>query len=286
MSNDFDLVKFIQELLHNSDLRAYFAKDPSAALHEYGLDHLSASDVQQALVVVNNHDEDVDFSRHYGNDGHAPAAHGHESAAEYIQRVFTTNNYTTNHTTVLDQSINQKIDTHGGSFHQNIDNHSVNATGDGSVAAGGDISDSRIVTGDHNTVGDGNVKGDGNVVGQGNHAVTGDSNTTAFGQGSAGSTSVDGPVKIGDGASFNSGSGTTGINNSDHSQDNVGNNSSDHSTDHSNNAWNDSSQHGSHNDSSDHSNHSDYSQDHVGNDLSNHSDHSDHSILDSFNHLV
>ena len=98
---------------------------------------------------------------------------------------YVTNNYIDDRDTTVDNSVNQQIDTHGGNFDQDIDVHSTVASGDGAVAAGGDIDHSTITTGDHNQVGDGNVAGNGNVVGDHNQAVTGDRDTTSFGHGDA-----------------------------------------------------------------------------------------------------
>ena len=287
------LIEFVHELLSSSDLRTWFAQDPHAALDEYGLGHLTTADVNDALVLVED-TQTADFSRSYDFGGkHSSSSDehhdggGHGKGDVQYKDSYVTHDYVSEVRTVIDQSTNQTIDTHGKNFYQDLDNHSVNAIGNGAVATGGDIDGSSVVTGSHNTVGDGNVSGDHNVVGSGNHAVTGDNDTTAFGNGSANSVDVDGPVKVGDGAAFNSGSGTTALDNSDNSKHDVDNNSSDYSQDHVGNHWTDASQHGSNNNSSDHSDNSDHSQDHVGNDLSDHSDHSDHSVVDSFlNHHI
>ncbi|MBN9098881.1 MAG: IniB N-terminal domain-containing protein [Pseudonocardia sp.] len=282
MAEQMTLMQFIHELLTNADFRNWFAAEPQQALTSVGLDHVSPHDVQDALTLVQDDSQSADFSRHYdtgdnhigggdfgsshkgGNEQHhpAPAPQGHESAAEYVNR-YITNNYIDDRHTTVDNSTNQQIDTHGGNFDQNIDVHSVVASGDGAVAAGGDISGSTITTGNGNQVGDGNVKGDGNVVGDHNQAVTGSHNTTSFGSGNATSTDVHGDVNLGDGAAFASG-GSAAVNNSDNSQHDVGNhwtdsstndsfnNSSDHSVDHSNNSSLDLSTHDSGNDNSEH----------------------------------
>ena len=183
------LIEFIRELLgFDSDsiqLRDWFEKDPQAALEHYGLGHLTAEDVHDAMVLVQDNDT-VSFDREYdtgsnsidwtwGKGGFAPVPH--HSAGPEQWREHVTNNHVTNtvddRDTTIDQSVNQQVETHGGDFSQSIDNHSVNATGDGAVAAGDDIKGSTITT------------GDGNVVGNGNQVVSGDGNTTAFGSGSA-----------------------------------------------------------------------------------------------------
>jgi hypothetical protein len=100
------------------------------------------------------------------------------------------------HNTDIDNSVHQRIDTggrdhdrhdgwgddrheRGGDFHQTIDNDPVVASGNHSVASGGDIRDSTITSGNRN------------VVGDHNHAVTGDDNTTAFGSGEANNSNLD-----------------------------------------------------------------------------------------------
>lgn len=249
---DHDLAKFIQAYKHDGDLREWFHKDPHAALRAYGCEHHHPSHVE--TVIANTSTETADFSRDYsGVNGD-----------------------------VFDHSINQAVNTHGGDFSQAVDDHSATASGDHAVAAAGGINGSTIVSGDGNTVGNGNVDGDGNVVGNNNQAVTGDHNTASFGSGAANSTHT-GSVTIGDGGAFNTGSGTTAIDNSDNSLDNVGNDESDHSVSDSNNTHTDSSLHHSYNDTSDHSDNSDHSINHSYNDHSDHSDESDHSVSHSHN---
>ncbi len=291
MAEQMTLMQFIHELLTNADFRTWFAAEPQQALTSVGLDHVSPHDVQDALTLVQDDSQSADFSRHYdtganhigsgqkgGEEHHAaPAPAGHESAAEYVNR-YITNNYIDDRHTTVDNSTNQQIDTHGGNFDQNIDVHSVVASGDGAVAAGGDISGSTITTGNDNQVGDGNVKGNGNVVGDHNQAVTGSHDTTSFGAGNATSTNVHGDVNVGDGGAFASG-GSAAVNNSDNSLHNVGNTSTDNSA------------HGSFNDSSNHSLHDsgnsslDLSTHDSNNDNSEHTsttsvhDESDHSVV-------
>ncbi len=306
MADNISLLEFVRELLSNAGLRDLFAKDPEAALHSRGLDNIDAHDVRDALTLVSDDHQEADFSRHYDTgDNHigggsaaaphfsapehhsAPEPHGHESAAEYVSR-YITNNYVDDRDTIVDHSINQQVDTGGGNFDQDIDVHSVTASGDGAVAAGGDIRDSTVTTGNGNQVGDGNVHGDGNVVGAGNQAVTGNGNTTAFGDGNATSTAVHGDVTVGDGGAFASG-GSASVDNSDNSLHNVGNthvdnsvndsfkDSSDHSVDHSFNTDVNASTHDSFNDNSEHTT------SHSLNDESDNSTHVDNSVDHSFN---
>jgi hypothetical protein len=302
MSDQMTLMEFFQELLTNAGFRGWVAAEPEQALHEVGLSGVSPQDVHDALTLVHDDSQDADFSRNYdtgdngiGGGGHeggaehhsAPAPHGHESAAEYVNR-YITNNYVDDRDTVVDNSTNQQVDTGGGDFDQDIDVHSVTASGDGAVAAGGDIDGSTITTGHDNQVGDGNVKGDGNVVGDGNHAVTGSDNTTSFGSGNATSTDVQGDVNVGDGAAFASG-GSAAVNNSDNSQHDSGNTWTDNST---NDSFKDSSDHSvsdSHNsdlDLSAHDSYNDSSHTDTTTKIHDESDNStvhDHSVHGSFN---
>jgi hypothetical protein len=169
---------------------------------------------------------------------YATPAESHEAAAQYLN-AYVTNNYIDDRDTIVDNSVNQQIDTGGGDFDQDIDIDSTTASGDGAVAAGDDIENSTVTTGDDNQVGNGNVEGDGNVVGTGNQAVTGDHNTTSFGEGDATSTTVGGSVHVGAGGAFGSGGDVT-VDNSDNSVHDSGNTFTDNSI---NDSFNDSSDH-------------------------------------------
>ncbi len=282
------LLDFLKNLLWDEDAREAFADDPQGSLAEAGLGHLTADDVQDALVLINEDNQGADFSRDYNTGGNhiaapsAPVHHdgGDESAVEYINR-YITNNYVDDRDTITDNSINQQIDTGGGDFDQDIDIDSTVASGDGAVAAGDDINGD-VVTGDGNQVGDGNVNGEGNVVGDGNETVNGDGNTTSFGNGDANSTTVGDDLNIGDGGAFASG-GNASVDNSDNSLDNVGNDYSDNSQENVGNDNSDNSLDNVGNDYSDNSDNSDNSAENVGNDYSDHSDNSDNSTEDSFN---
>ncbi|OJY40690.1 hypothetical protein [Pseudonocardia sp. 73-21] len=280
MAESMSLMEFLRQLTSNTGLRDWFTHDPQAALHEYGLDHLSPADVHDALVLVEDN-QTADFSRDYSTShnaihlppppvhhDYATPAESHHAAMQYLNSYVTSNYVDDRHTTV-DNSTNQQIDTHGGDFDQDIDVHSTVASGDGAVAAGGDIRDSTVTTGDHNQVGAGNVSGNGDVVGDRNLAVTGDHDTTAFGSGNAAGTTVGHDLTVGDGGAFASG-GSAAVDNSDHSLHGVGN------------TWTDNSTHGSFNDSSDHSVHDSGN---VGVDASTHdssNDNSEHTTTGSF----
>jgi hypothetical protein len=270
---DMTLLEFLRSLIYNDEARQDFAENPDQALDDAGLGHLSADDVHDALTLMQEDNQEADFSRDYDTGGNEvqiaapePVHHGDgdddgDSAVEYINR-YITNNYTDDRDTITDNSVNQQIDTGGGDFDQDIDVDSTVASGDGAVAAGGDIEDSTITSGDGNTVGDGNVDGEGNtvgdgnvdgegnVVGDGNATVNGDGNTTSFGDGDASSTEIDGNVNVDDGSSFAIGGSSSTDNtdnsvedsfndNSDNSQEDVGNDNSEY-TDNSDNSTEDS----------------------------------------------
>jgi len=195
-----NLLDWILSLLRDPEARADFLNDPNAYASDHGFDHLSSADVYDALCLAS------DDSSSYSNHGtHYPAPrdydHGsHDDGSHYL-RDYITNNYTTieQHNTYVDDSVHQNIDTGGGDFHQVIDNDPVIASGDGAVAAGGDIKDSTVTT------------GSGNVVGNDNQAVTGDHNTTAFGSGDATNANL-GHTSIGDGGSLSLGGDAYGSN--------------------------------------------------------------------------
>ena len=223
------LIQFILDLLRDPEKLEEFKDDPKGAMSACGLSAVSPEQVHDALVMAQDND-DVSFDREYHTGGNhtggnhvaganvppppPPASHGdHDAGVKYLDK-YITNNYVTNNIddrdTIIDNSVNQNIDTGGGDFDQRIDNHSVNATGDGAVAAGGDIEDSTITT------------GNGNAVGEGNQVINGDDNTTAFGEGSSAVRDVS--VKDGGAFSVNGdasgNSSTNNSNNKTHTEDN------------------------------------------------------------------
>ncbi|MHA6797173.1 IniB N-terminal domain-containing protein [Pseudonocardia bannensis] len=243
MAEQLSLLEFILHLINNDDAREQFNEDPYAELADHGLEDLSAEDVYDALVLIEDN-QTASFDRDYNtgsnhvhlppppaHHGHHDGAESHKAGVEYLSR-YITNNYVDDRDTIVDNSVNQQIDTNGGDFYQDIDTDVVVASGDGAVAAGDDIEGSTITT------------GDGNVVGNGNNVVNGDDNTTAFGNGNATSTEVGGDVNLGDGAAFASGGNAT-VDNTDNSTNDSYNNESDNSindsfNDYSDNSTNDS----------------------------------------------
>jgi hypothetical protein len=273
------LLEFLRSLIFNDEARQDFAEDPEGALDAAGLGHLSADDVHDALLLMQEDNQDADFSRDYETGGNeinvaapAPVEHhddgGSESAVEYINK-YITNNYIDDRDTTVDNSVNQQIDTGGGDFDQNIDIDSTVASGDGAVAAGDDIEDSTVVTGEGNTVGDGNVTGDGNITGDGNQAVIGDGNTSSFGDGDAVSADINGDVNVDDGSSFAIG-GSSSVDSSDHSTNDSFNDNSDNSVE------------DSYNTSSEYTDNSDNSTNDSFNSDSEYSDYSDNSDDDTY----
>jgi hypothetical protein len=217
MAEHMSLLEFLQELMSNRQARDWFANEPDAALTHYGLENLSPTDVHDA-VVLSQDTQTADFDREY-NTGHnatfAPpppvASHhaggDHEAAVDYLNQYITNASVNDQHT-IADHPANHQVDRyHGGDFDQDIDVHTVDASGDGAVAAGHDITNSTIVPGDDNQIGAGNLHGNDNVVGTGDHVISGDGNTTAFGNGAATSASFDnatvsrgGAISVGGGA--------------------------------------------------------------------------------------
>ena len=200
MTSSTSLIDLLLNLLRDPQALAAYQEDPQGFLSSCG--NVSPADVHDALLLLQD-SQDADFSRDYntgGNDvagAHIPApspAHDgesdHEAAVRYLN-TYITNNNIDDRDTIVDNSVNQQVDTHGGDFDQDIDVHSTVASGDGAVAAGGDIEDSTIVSGDDNQVGDGNVRGNDNVVGDNNDVISGDDNTAAFGDGDANSASFE-----------------------------------------------------------------------------------------------
>ncbi|TWF77643.1 hypothetical protein FHX44_113556 [Pseudonocardia hierapolitana] len=247
-----NLLELLLNLLR--DPSAY-REDPEGFLASCG--DVSPEDIREALVLLQDR-QDADFSREYntgGNHVHVPppppapapepGESNQEAAIRYLD-TYVTNNYITNEgDTITDNSINQQIDTGGGDFDQDIDVDSVVASGDGSVAAGDDIEDSDITTGDDNIVGDDNVDGDDNtsIDGDDNEVVDGDDNTVGFGEGDTSSTEIDGDVSVDDGSSL-AVDGSSAVDNSNREDNDTAVDASDNSTNDSGNTtadWQDTS---------------------------------------------
>ena len=202
MATTTSLLDWILSLLRDPNQQAAFQADPQGYASEHGFSNLSAADVHDALCLAGDNQSqsyrgDHDAHVHYPPPQHYE--HG-ESGAHYL-RSYITNNYTSidERSTNIDNSVHERVDTHGGDFSQSIHNDPVIASGDHAVAAGHDIRDSTLTT------------GNGNVVGDNNQAVTGDHNTTAFGSGAATNADLS-HASFGDGAAPSIGGNADGHN--------------------------------------------------------------------------
>ncbi len=188
-----NLIELILRLLKDPAALAEFQENPDAVLAACGASDVSAEDVHDALVLANDDDDDNNGGHH--NHHVPPPPHprpgesDHDATVRYIKE-YVTNNYVDDRDTSVDNSVNQQIDTGGGDLDQDIRTSSSTASGDGAVAAGGDIRNSTVTSGDGNQIGENNIRGDGNVQGEGNDVVSGDHNTTAFGSGAANSADI------------------------------------------------------------------------------------------------
>jgi hypothetical protein len=275
------LLDFILSLLSDSEAAAEFYADPDGALKSAGLGDVCGDDVHSVLPLVldyapvsvkhdgggRDHDKDhkdydrddkdhkdydrdhkdhKDYDRdHHGKDYDKDRDHDdHDGAVKEIHNIL--NNYTYNvddRDTYVDQSVNQDIWAKGD-VKQYFDNDSVIASGDGAVAAGGDVEG--VITGDGNVVGDGNVTGDRNIVGDENEVgntdiedsfntdnsvdVSGDGNAVGEGN-TVDNSEVEVDVEVED--SFNTDNSDNSINDSfddnDLSTDNSDNSTTDNS---------------------------------------------------------
>ena len=222
MAESLSILEFLQKMIDDVDLRHWFGENPQAALDYHGLKDVAPEDVRDAIVLADD-SQTADFSRNYDNDFHAtlPAAYaaahsgggggsgaGHKEAVEHLSR-FVSNNFVDDRDTVVDDSVNQQIRTGGGDVEQDIETRSTTASGDGAVAADGDVRDSLVTSGDDNQIGTGNMRGDSNIQGDDNEVVQGDDNTTAFGTGAATSAEL-GDVDVSGGGALSVAGAATG----------------------------------------------------------------------------
>ncbi len=209
MDSARNLIDLIARLLKDPAALAEFQQNPDAVLAACGASNVSPADVHDALVLADDKD-DPDPDPKHDNDGHhshhvpppphpEPGESAHDAAVRYIKE-YVTNNYVDDRDTNIDNSVNQQIHTDGGDVDQLIRTTSSTASGDGAVAAAGNVDGSTVTTGHNNQVGEGNIRGDGNVQGDHNDAVSGDHNTTAFGSGAANSADIDHASVSGGGA--------------------------------------------------------------------------------------
>ena len=189
-----NLIELILRLLKDPAALAEFQENPDAVLAACGASDVSAEDVHDALVLASDDDDDNNNGGHHNHHvppppHPRPGESDHDATVRYIKE-YVTNNYVDDRDTSVDNSVNQQIDTGGGDLDQDIRTSSSTASGDGAVAAGGDIRNSTVTSGDGNQIGENNIRGDGNVQGEGNDVVSGDHNTTAFGSGAANSADI------------------------------------------------------------------------------------------------
>lgn len=200
MATTTSLLDWILSLLRDPAQQAAFQADPASYASDHGFADVSAADVHDALCLAGDNQSQNYRGEHDGNVHYPPPHHYEhgESATHYLNS-YITNNYTAidERSTNIDNSVHEHVDTHGGDFSQNIHNDPVIASGDGAVAAGHDIRDATVTTGDRN------------VVGDNNHTVTGNDNTTAFGSGAATHADLS-RASFGDGAAASIGGNADG----------------------------------------------------------------------------
>src|SRR5882757_8702065 len=248
MATSTSLLDWLLDLLRDPDARAAFLRDPDGYLNECGFHDVSSADVHDTLSLISENDHS---NNHHGVHYPPPSHDYHGGSAGHYLNSYITNNYTTieEHNTNIDNSVHQDIDTHGGDFHQVIDNDPVVASGDGSVAAGGDIRDSTL--------------------------TTGNGNATAFGSGDA--TNADlGHTNIGDGGSLSIGGDAYGHNEDNDTSTSVHNSGSGDTSVNAAGSHGDASQYAnqSEHDDSAHTNYEDNSSSDSHDDIGSNNDHS------------
>ncbi|MBW0116562.1 hypothetical protein [Pseudonocardia abyssalis] len=195
------IMEFLNNIFGDPAERAAFLADPEGFLADNGLDDLSCADFDDAIVafVENNGRDDVNLGGTFTNTVPRDGESDHEAIARHLTEIVHNygDTYITNEDNDVynDQSFNGTVIADGD---VTFDNDIVSASGDGAVAAGDDIEDSNIVTGDDNIIGNGNQVGDG-----------------AFGAGS-----VAGDVNVDDGGAYASNGSNASGSQDDNSQDN------------------------------------------------------------------
>ena len=165
MTASTSLFELLLNLLRDPSALTAYREDPEGFLSACG--DVSPADIREALLLIQDSQEVNRPGLQHRRQPHPgppppaapepePGESNHEAAARYLDS-YVTNNYIDDRDTTVDNSVNQQIDTGGGDFDQDIDVDSTVASGDDSVAAGDDIEDSTITTGDDNTVGDDNT---------------------------------------------------------------------------------------------------------------------------------
>jgi hypothetical protein len=236
------LLDFILNLLKDPQAQAEFKANPQAVLAANGLTGVCAEDIHETLpLVTDNRAVELNSSSHTAAPSASPAPGESDThaAVRYLSYITNTYSYTDDHNTAIDESVHQNIWA-AGDVTQTFDNNNVVSSGQGSVAAGGDISGSTVTTGQGDAVGSGAAAGTGNVTGSGNAlgdgSAAGTGNAVANGDGSTigngnsvanGDHAVQGDGNVQGTVSGNSQVGTTGgeagSDSSDHSVSDSGN---------------------------------------------------------------
>ena len=144
-----NLIDLILRLLKDPAALAEFQENPDAVLAACGA---STSAPRTCTTRSSSPDDDDDDNRRRSPRRHHhhvpppphphPGESDHDAAVRYIKE-YVTNNYVDDRDTIVDNSVNQQIDTGGGDVDQVIRTSSSTASGDGAVAAGGDIATPR-----------------------------------------------------------------------------------------------------------------------------------------------
>jgi hypothetical protein len=227
-ADSYSLLELILELLRDGDEADKFTSDPEKYLEGKGLEGICADDVKDLKALVLDYDTNVkaafgDTTFDLGNKGSAYGgdAGGHDggphrrpdyhddhrgdrhdgddedekdAVIKEITNILNNYTYTTidDRDTAFDQSVKQNIFAKGD-VNQEFDYDTTVASGDGAVAAGGDVYGA--ATGDGAIAAGGDidgdaVSGDGNVTGNGNTLVGGDGNIVGD-ENEVGNTEID-----------------------------------------------------------------------------------------------
>jgi hypothetical protein len=228
MADSYSLLDLILKLLSDGEEAEKFAENPHGYLEGKGLEGICADDVKDLKALVLDYDTNVkaafgDTTFDLGNKGSAYGgdAGGHDggphrrpdhdddhrgdrhdgddedekdAVIKEITNILNNYTYTTidDRDTAFDQSVKQNIFAKGD-VNQEFDYDTTVASGDGAVAAGGDVYGA--ATGDGAIAAGGDidgdaVSGDGNVTGNGNTLVGGDGNIVGD-ENEVGNTEID-----------------------------------------------------------------------------------------------
>lgn len=150
------LIEFILSLLRDPDAAAAFDQEPEAALAGAGLGDATYGDVCAVMPLIYDNPNVVQTAgaavpAGASGPGIQPAVSSATHAVQQsppdvvrqLQDIIHNNSYvTTNNSTLLDQSVNQNIWAEGDVM-QLFDNEATIASGENSVAVGGDVVDDR-----------------------------------------------------------------------------------------------------------------------------------------------